>query len=89
MILSLIGGDLFSKERRIEAFLSETLKDLKDDPLSKQILYATDTNIAIADKVMESCDSVSMFSPEQAVVVRRAEALKAADMHTLDRKSVV
>ena len=83
MILSLIGGDLFSKERRIEAFLSETLKELKDDPLSKQILYATDTNIAIADKVMESCASVSMFSPEQAIVVRRAEALKAADMHTL------
>lgn len=83
MILSLIGGDLFSKERRIEAFLSETLKELKDDPLSKQILYATDTNIAIVDKVMESCASVSMFSPEQAIVVRRAEALKAADMHTL------
>lgn len=83
MILTLIGGDLFAKEQRIDAFLSDSLKDLKDDPLSKQILYATDSNVAIADKVMESCSSVSMFSPEQAVVVRRAEALKTADMNTL------
>ena len=36
MILSLFGGDLFSKERRIEAFISETLKDLKESGTTKK-----------------------------------------------------
>lgn len=84
MIVTLIGEDQFSKDHRIEKFLSDALGAQKDDPLSKQILYATDTNIAsIADVVIGACDSVSMFSPEQAVVVRKAEALKADDSATL------
>ena len=32
---------------------------------------------------MTACDSVSMFSPEQAIVVRKAEALKADDTKAL------
>ena len=77
MIVALIGDDQFLKDQRIEKFLSDSLGDRKNDPLAKQILYATDTNIAsIADIVIESCGSVSMFAPEQAIVVRKAEALK-------------
>ena len=84
MIVALIGKDQFTKEKRIEKFLADSLGERKDDPLSKQILYATDTNIpSIAEAVMNACDSVSMFSPEQAVVVRRADALKADDSKSL------
>ena len=84
MIVSLIGKDDFSKEARIEQFLEEALGDRKDDPMSRQILFATDTNIpSIADAVITACDSVSMFSPEQVVVVRKGEALKADDSRAL------
>ncbi|WP_407447760.1 DNA polymerase III subunit delta [Fibrobacter sp.] len=84
MIVALIGKDQFSKDIRIEKFIADALGERKDDPLSKQILYATDTNIpSIAEAVMTACDSVSMFSPEQAVVVRKAEALKADDTKAL------
>lgn len=84
MIVSLIGKDDFSKEARIEQFLEEALGDRKDDPMSRQILFATDTNIpSIADAVITACDSVSMFSPEQVVVVRKGEALKADDSKAL------
>lgn len=84
MIVALIGKDQFSKDIRIEKFIADALSERKDDPLSKQILYATDTNIpSIAEAVMTACDSVSMFSPEQAVVVRKAEALKADDTRAL------
>ena len=84
MIVALIGDDQFLKDQRIEKFLSDSLGDRKNDPLAKQILYATDTNIAsIADIVIESCGSVSMFAPEQAIVVRKAEALKADDCKSL------
>lgn len=84
MIVALIGKDQFSKDIRIEKFIDDALGERKDDPLSKQILYATDTNIpSIAEAVMTACDSVSMFSPEQAVVVRKAEALKADDTKAL------
>ena len=84
MIVALIGKDQFSKDIRIEKFIADALGERIDDPLSKQILYATDTNIpSIAEAVMTACDSVSMFSPEQAVVVRKAEALKADDTKAL------
>ena len=84
MIVALIGKDQFSKDIRIEKFIADALGERKDDPLSKQILYATDTNIpSIAEAVISACDSVSMFSPEQAVVVRKAEALKADDTKSL------
>lgn len=84
MIVTLIGEDQFLKDQRIDKFLSDSLGDRKSDPLSKQILYATDTNIAsIADVVIEACGSVSMFTPEQAIVVRKAEALKADDTKAL------
>lgn len=84
MIVALIGKDQFTKEQRIEKFLADALGERKDDPLSRQILYATDTNIpSIAEAVMNACDSVSMFSPEQAVVVRGADSLKADDSKSL------
>ncbi|MCQ2061449.1 MAG: DNA polymerase III subunit delta [Fibrobacter sp.] len=84
MIVILIGEDQFSKDIRIDKFLSDALGDRKDDPMSRQILFATDTNIpSIAATVIEACDSVSMFSPEQAVVVRKAEAMKADDTAAL------
>ena len=55
MIVALIGDDQFLKDQRIEKFLSDALGDRKNDPLSKQVLYATDTNIAsVADIVIES-----------------------------------
>lgn len=84
MFVTLIGKDQFSKDKRIEKFLSETLGDRVSDPMAKQVLYATDTNIAsISDVIIEACDSVSMFAPEQVIVVRKAEALKADDTKAL------
>ena len=84
MILTLIGEDNFTKDKCVEKFLCDTLGDRRDDPLAKQILFATDTNIpSIAGAVITACDSVSMFSPEQVVVVRKGEALKADDVKSL------
>lgn len=84
MIITLIGEDQFLKDQRIDKFLSDSLGDRKTDPLAKQVLYATDTNIpSIADVVIEACGSVSMFAPDQAIVVRKAEALKADDTKCL------
>lgn len=86
MIVALIGKDQFSKDLQVEKFLQDSLGDRKDDPLSKQIVFATDTNIpSVAGIIMESCGAVSMFAPEQAVVVRNAEAMKAADTKSLAR----
>ncbi|MCF0214903.1 MAG: DNA polymerase III subunit delta [Fibrobacteraceae bacterium] len=84
MIVTLIGADQFSKDKRVEKFLTEALGNQVNDPMAKQILHATDTNIdSIADVVITSCESVSMFSPEQVIVVRNAEALKADDTKAL------
>ncbi|MCQ2101844.1 MAG: DNA polymerase III subunit delta [Fibrobacter sp.] len=86
MIIALIGKDQFSKDQQISKFLQDSLGDRKDDPLSKQVVFATDTNIpSIAGVIMESCGTVSMFAPEQAVVVRNAEAMKADDTKALSR----
>ena len=66
MILALIGKDQFSKDKQTDKFLTDALGDRKNDPLSKQIVYASDTNIpSVAGLIMESCGAVSMFAPEQ------------------------
>ena len=84
MIIAAIGEDDFSKEKRIERFLEETLGNLKDDPMSRQILFATDPDIpSVADAVFTACESVSMFSPEQVVVVRKCDVLKADESKSL------
>lgn len=84
MIVTLIGEDDFTKEKSINKFLDDALGDRRNDPLAKQILFATDVNIpSIADAVITACDSVSMFAPEQVVVVRKAEDLKADDTNAL------
>lgn len=84
MIVTLIGDDHFTKDKYIENFLCDALGDRRDDPLAKQILFASDTNIpSIADAVITACDSVSMFAPEQVVVVRKGEFLKADDTKSL------
>lgn len=86
MILALIGKDQFSKDKQIDKFLTDALGDRKNDPLSKQIVYASDTNIpSVAGLIMESCGAVSMFAPEQAVVVRNADAMKADESKALAR----
>lgn len=86
MIIALIGKDQFSKDKQIEKFLLDSLGDRKDDPLSKQIVFASDTNIpSVAGLIMESCGAVSMFAPEQAVVVRKADAMKADEAKALAR----
>ena len=41
MFVTLIGKDQFSKDKRIEKFLAETLGDRISDPMAKQVLYAT------------------------------------------------
>ena len=84
MFVTLIGKDQFSKDKRIEKFLSETLGDRISDPMAKQVLYATDTNIAsISDVIIEACDSVSMFSPEQVIVAHSASGKLLFDFETL------
>ena len=86
MILALIGKDQFSKDKQTDKFLTDALGDRKNDPLSKQIVYASDTNIpSVAGLIMESCGAVSMFAPEQAVVVRNADAMKADESKALAR----
>lgn len=86
MIIALIGKDQFSKDRQIDKFLTDSLGDRKDDPLAKQIVFASDTNIpSVAGLIMESCGAVSMFAPEQAVVVRKADAMKADENKALAR----
>ena len=56
MILALIGKDQFSKDKQVDKFLTDSLGDRKDDPLSKQVVYASDTNIpSVAGLIMESC----------------------------------
>ena len=86
MILALIGKDQFSKDKQVDKFLTDSLGDRKDDPLSKQVVYASDTNIpSVAGLIMESCGAVSMFAPEQAVVVRNADAMKADETKALAR----
>ena len=86
MILALIGKDQFSKDKQVSKFLTDALGDRKNDPLAKQIVYASDTNIpSVAGLIMESCGAVSMFAPEQAVVVRNADAMKADESKALAR----
>ena len=86
MIIALIGKDQFSKDKQTDKFLTDALGDRKNDPLSKQIVYASDTNIpSVAGLIMESCGAVSMFAPEQAVVVRNADAMKADESKALAR----
>ena len=86
MILALIGKDQFSKDKHIDKFLSEALGDNINDPFAKQVVYATDINIpSVANLIMESCGTVSMFAPEQAVVVRNADAMKADETKALAR----
>lgn len=86
MIVALIGKDQFSKDIQIDKFLESSLGERKNDPLAKQIVYASDTNIqSIAGLIIESCATVSMFSPEQAVVVRKADAMKADEVKALAR----
>ena len=84
MIVALIGKDQFSKDKHIDKFLSEALGDNINDPFAKQVVYATDINIpSVANLIMESCGTVSMFAPEQAVVVRKANEMKADDTKAL------
>lgn len=86
MIIALIGKDHFSKDLRVEKFLQDTLGERKDDPLAKQIVFADDPNISsVSGLIMECCGTVSMFAPEQAVVVHNANALKADDSKALAR----
>ena len=75
MILALIGKDQFSKDKQVDKFLTDALGDRKNDP-----------NIpSVAGLIMESCGAVSMFAPEQAVVVRNADAMKADESKALAR----
>ncbi len=84
MILTLIGADDFAKDERINGFLEKALGERKNDPLARKIIFATDTNIpSIAEEIIETCSSVSMFAPEQTVILRKADALKAADTAAL------
>ena len=77
MIVTLIGEDNFTKDKCIEKFLCDALGDRRDDPLAKQILFATDTNIpSIADAVITACDSVSMFTPDKLVRLRKVNTSK-------------
>ena len=78
MITAIIGEDQFTKDKCIERFLEDALGDLKDDPMSRQILFATDSNIpSIADAVITACDSVSIPSTNGS---RRPQAVQDGRM---------
>lgn len=86
MIKALIGKDEFTKGKLVDQFLQDALGENVNDPLARQIVFANDSNIAsIAGFIMESCGSVSMFAPEQAVVVRKADDIKADEAKALAR----
>lgn len=83
-IFTWVGDDDFSKERKLDSAVAKALGDRKDDPLARQVIFATDSNLpSVADAVIEACSSVSLFSPEMAVVVRKGEALKASESEAI------
>ena len=86
MIVAIYGKDQFSKRIQIEKFLDDALGDRKNDPLSKQVIFAGDSEApSVAGAIMEACGSVSMFAPDQAVVVHNADQMKADETKSLAR----
>jgi DNA polymerase-3 subunit delta len=86
MIRVFLGDDDFSRIRALNRAVDSALGARKDDPLARQVLYAGDSSFPdVAAKVVEFCSSISMFSPELAVVLRRVEALKAVDQEYLSK----
>ncbi|HSQ41217.1 MAG TPA: DNA polymerase III subunit delta, partial [Fibrobacteraceae bacterium] len=84
MICAFLGEDQYSRQQALDAAVAKALGDRKDDPMARQILHAGDTSVSdIAARVIESCSTVSMFGPDQAVVLRRVENLRAADFELL------
>ena len=83
-IFTCIGDDDSAKERKLGSAVAKALGERSDDPLARQVYFATDTGIpSLADAIIGSCSSVSLFSPEQAVILRKGEALKASEMDAL------
>jgi len=86
MIKVFLGEDGFTRQRALERAVQAGLGDRKDDPLSRQVLHAGDSSIDdVAARIVESCSTVSMFGPEQAVILKRAESLRASDMEFLSK----
>ncbi len=84
MIRAFLGSDDFSRLHALESAVAQALGDRKEDPLARQILYADDSSIDdVVAKLTEACTSVSMFGPDQAVILRHADKLRAADMEFL------
>lgn len=83
-IYTWIGDDEFAKERKLDSTVIQALGDRHTDPLARQVIFATDSNIpSIADAIISACSSMSLFSPEVAVILRKGEALKAAESESL------
>lgn len=84
MIQVFLGDDSFSRLRAMDRAIAQALGDRKEDPLSRQVLHAGDSSIDdVVGRVIENCSAVSMFGPELAVVLRRMEALRVADLEAL------
>jgi len=79
MIRVFLGTDAFSRQRALEEAVSSALGVRHSDPLARQIFYAGESGEEIVGRVIEACSTVSLFSPELAVIVRRIEALKSAE----------
>ncbi|MEE1276091.1 MAG: DNA polymerase III subunit delta [Fibrobacteraceae bacterium] len=80
MISVITGEDFFSKNLAIEAFLKKALGESINDPMAYKTIYATDPQIpSVAEAIIEACDTVSMFSEEQTVILRQADELKESE----------
>ena len=82
MIQLFLGTNAFSKNQALEKALQKALGDSYSDPMAKQVFHGGDTE-DIESKIIGSAATVSMFGHQTAVVVRRFDAMKAAEQAEL------
>lgn len=82
MIQLFLGTDAFTKIQALEKAVQQALGASYDDPMAKQVYHGGDTE-DIVSKIISAASTVSMFGPQTAVVVRRFDAIKAAEQAEL------
>lgn len=84
MIQIFLGSDRFSRQQALQQAVDEALGSQKDDPMARQTYHAGESNNdALVARIIESCSMVSMFGPQQAVILRKMDALKTAESSEL------
>jgi DNA polymerase-3 subunit delta len=85
MIQAFTGTDKLAREAALKSAVDAYLGDLADDPQSREVLYADENyeGRSLCDMVEELAESLSLFSPKRAVIVRNIEKLRKADQEAL------